>query len=272
MADARLKLSQEQFLVVDRLQKPAAPERRADPALFPEFYEIIPLSQAVKFYDAIAKLYNGRNTGKYRATYVEIDAAIRSFRSSVEGISVCDLGGGTGFLLHRFQHLKVQWTNVDISLGALAVFQSDFPDFSRRSHRNLDVCTDAFMVEGEKFDVFVMSYLLSSLDVDRLPDLAQVRKAMHDQSLLVVADNHFAYVRENPHYAYDVEGHNLPLAICPRPMVPEDIRALVQRAGFVQLSYKSVTIDENSNSPYFQVHIFKKAEPLYRDFEAVARL
>jgi 2-polyprenyl-3-methyl-5-hydroxy-6-metoxy-1,4-benzoquinol methylase len=254
--DARLKLSQDHCNVLERMQKLVVPEHRADPALSDDSYDIIPLAHVVEFYDAIAPFYNKRNTGKYLATYTAIYGVIESSFESLEGITICDLGGGTGFLLNRFQHHGAQWTNVDISLGALAVFQSEFSFYHHKWQRNLDICTDSFIKQNEQFDVLVMSYLLSSLD--RCPDFAQIHLAMHEHSLLVVADNHFEYVHKNPYYGYrGIDGRNL--AIAPRPMVPEEIQALVEEAGFVKTGYMIVSID--GNEPYSQVHVFKRASP-----------
>ena len=229
------------------------PEHRADPARKEESDEVIPLSRVVDFYDPIATSYNKRNTGKYLATYIEIEVAIRALLPSIAGITICDLGGGTGTLLRRFMDQGVRWTNVDISSRSLAVFQSEFVSYPNKSQRNLDVRKDLFVEPGERFDVVIMSYLWSSLD--SLPDFDQIRGAMHDQSLLVVADNHFAYVRKNPRYGFkDIEGRNL--SIYPKPMYPDDLRAQVQAAGFVEISYKMVEFE--GAEPYSQIHVFKK--------------
>ena len=98
LADSRLKLSQDQLIATDRLNKLPAPEKRADPSRADQYDEIIPLSKVANFYDRIAHDYNSRNTGEYLATYVHIYQAICGELPSVENISVCDLGGGTGSL------------------------------------------------------------------------------------------------------------------------------------------------------------------------------
>lgn len=250
--DARLKLAQDLQIAFEKLRQLPPPERRADPALSDKNYDIIPLANVADFYDSIAPFYNKRNTGKYLATYVEIYQAIVVQFDSIEGAKICDLGGGTGFLLHRLQQHAVHWLNVDISRGALRVFEDDFAFYKTKSIRNLDVGRETFVKPGETFDVVVLSYLWSSMDGS--PDLRQIRSAMHATSILVIADNHSSYVDQNRYYGFtDVEGKNV--AIAPRPMVPSEIRAMVNAQGFTELAYKEISLD---GKPYSQLHVFRK--------------
>ena len=251
--DARLKLAQDLQVAFEKLKQLPPPERRADPSLGDNSYELIPLAKAAEFYDRVAHLYNKRNTGKYLTTYIEIYQAIVTHLETVERARICDLGGGTGFLLHRLQQHSVQWLNVDISRGALRVFEEDFSFYATKDLRNLDVGRDRFIKSGEVFDIIVMSYLWSSMDGS--PDLDQVRLAMHDTSLLVVADNHASYVDNNRHYGFtDVGGKNL--AIAPRPMVPSELRSLVTSKGFAEVAFKEIAVD---GKPYSQLHVFRKS-------------
>lgn len=257
--DARIetltKLSITQSATLDHVLELVIPERRAEPTGNNDSEEIVPLSRVVDFYDSIATLYNKRNTGKYLATYVEIDRAIRSSRSSINGISVCDLGGGTGTLLRWFTKENVLWTNIDISRECLKVFDADFNAYPRKVTRIKDVRKDVFIEQEDQFDVVVMSYLWSSLD--RLPDFNQIRGAMKKGSMLLVADNHFTYVQKNPRYGYEnIRGKTL--SIRPRPMRPDEVREQVQAAGFIETSYKLVSVDGVEN--YSQVHVFKKSD------------
>lgn len=239
---------------LDFLADCVAPQHRADPSTQLESDRIVPLSNVVEFYDAVAPFYNNRNTGKYLATYVEIDTAIRSLLPSVEGISMCDIGGGTGTLLRWFLRNDVKWTNIDISRNSLHVFETEFAPYKYKSSRVKDARTARFIDNGETFDVIVMSYLLSSLE--QPPDFKQVRNAMHEHSLLVVADNHFDYVQKNPRYGFDgLNGQNI--SIFPRPMFPDDLRSQIQAAGFIEVSYKLVLFD--GAEPYSQVHVFQRA-------------
>lgn len=250
--DQQLRLAHEVQAAVQAMRLLPSAERRADPSLQDKSYEIIPLAKVADFYDSIAPYYNKRNTGKYLATYIEIYQAIIASIDSIDGARICDLGGGTGFLLHRLQQHSVSWLNVDISQGALRVFRDDFNFYDKKETRNLDVGRDQFVRQNEVFDVVVMSYLWSSMD--QSPDLDQVHSAMHDGSVLVVADNHFAYVDENRHYGFtDVRGVNL--AIAPRPMVPSELRALVIARGFSEVAFKEIAID---GKPYSQLHVFRK--------------
>ena len=251
--DARLKLAQDVQIAFEKLRQLPPPERRADPSLRDNpIYDIFPLAKAAEFYDSIAPFYNRRNTGKYLATYVEIYQAIATFCARLDGAKVADLGGGTGFLLHRFQQHAVNWLNVDISRGALKVFEGDFNFYDSKTMRLLDVARDTFFKPTEQFDVVAMSYLLSSMDSS--PDFQQILNAMKDDSILIVADNHASYVDQNRFYGFtDVEGKNL--AIAPRPMVPAEIRALVSNSGFNEVLYKEIAVDAK---PYSQLHVFRK--------------
>lgn len=241
---------------LDVLAECVSPQHRADPTKQMESDRIVPLSHVVEFYDAVAPFYNRRNTGKYLATYVEMDIAIRSLLPSLEGISICDIGGGTGTLLRWFLRNDVKWTNIDISQQSLNLFETEFAPYKNKLSRVRDVRTDRFIENGETFDVIVMSYLLSSLE--QLPDFNQVRHALREHSLLVVADNHFDYVQRNPRYGFDgINGQTI--AILPRPMFPDDLRSQIQAAGFVEVSYKLVLFD--GAEPYSQVHVFRRANP-----------
>ena len=239
---------------LDFLADRVTPQHRADPSKQMESERIVSLSHVVEFYDAVAPFYDKRNSGKYLKTYEEMDTAIRSLLPAVKGISMCDIGGGTGTLLRWFQRNDVNWTNIDISQQSLRVFETEFAPYKNKLSRVKDVRTDRFIENGETFDVIVMSYLLSSLE--QLPDFNQVRNAMREHSLLVVADNHYEYVQKNPRYGFDgLDGQTI--SIFPRPMFPDDLRLQIQAAGFVEVSYKLVQFD--GAEPYSQVHVFRRA-------------
>ena len=239
---------------LDVLADRVSPQHRADPSKPIEFDRVIPLANAVVFYDAAAPFYNNRNTGKYLATYAEIEASIQALLPSIDGISVCDVGGGTGTLLRWFLNKNVSWTNIDVSQKSLQIFSTEFAAHKQKSLRVKDVRAERFLEAGEKFDVIVMSYLLSSLD--QLPDLNQVKEAMSDSSLFVVAENHFDYVNKNPRYGFDfLNGQTI--SIFPRPMFPDDLRAQIQAYGFIEVAYKLVLFD--GGEPYSQVHVFRRA-------------
>ena len=250
--NTRLQIAHDVHAAYEKLRQLPPPEKRADPSLSNKVYDMIPLGRVVDFYDQVAPFYNRRNTGKYLETYIEIYRAVLSNAAEIEGAVFCDLGGGTGFLLNRFQHHAVQWLNVDISREALRIFENDFVSYDRKQIRNLDVGRDSFTKRGETFDVVVMSYLWSSMDA--IPDFAQIRDSMHDKSILIVADNHPTYVDQNRYYGFDdIQGKNI--AIAPRPMIPTEVRALIVSKGFTEVDYKEVTID---GKPYSQLHVYRR--------------
>jgi Methyltransferase domain len=254
--DVEFKLSRLEanlIIVLDHVK----PQNRADSTPQSTYDKVIPLSNVVDFYDAVASLYNNRNRGEYIKTYVEIDKVIRSLSPSLDGISICDIGGGTGMLLRWFENNKVKWTNIDISNQSLKKFKEDFPNYSNKTARICDIRTENFAVNGECFDVIVMSFLLSSLESS--PNFNQIHAAMRENSLLVVADNYFEYVQKNPYYGFKAANGNT-LAIRPKPVYPNDLRTQFQSLGFVEISYKLVELD--NIGPYSQVHVFKKSKLL----------
>lgn len=246
--------SEEQREQIRLILEAVVPERRLDPQEDLQ-EEVVPLLKAGYFFDEVAPVYGRRNTGKYLKTYVEIDSLIRSHKPDLANARICDIGGGTGTLLRWLMRDRVTWTNVDISLASLAIFeaQEDFKQYPLKEARHCDVRTQEFINEGEHFDVLVMCFLLSSLDPPI--DFRRVTRGMNDRSLLVIADNHHEYVSQNPRYGFEnVRGRNI--SIYPRPMFAEEIRAACRAAGLIEHAYKLVSLDDPQ--PYSQVLVFKK--------------
>jgi len=244
--------SEQQTLAIAELLRAVSPQNRLDPHAGDAREEIVPLKDVVQFFDRVAHLYNRRNTGKYLATYVEINSLIRAFRPDVRALRICDLGGGTGTLLRWFITDKVSWTNVDISRKSLRLFEEEFDDYPIKEIKCADVRQPGAFEPSTQYEVIVLCFLLSCLD--RYPDMAQIRESLAPGGLLVVADNHHTYVEKNPQYGFtEVEGKNL--AIFPRPMHADVIRSLFHDPLLDEVAYKVIKLDEDE--PYSQVHLFQ---------------
>ncbi len=252
--EALMTANKAQFNTIKLMFDAFQAERRANPSGSAELEEVIPLSRVVEFYDQIAISYNRRNTENYLETYGQINAAIRSTIPNLKGLSICDLGGGTGTLLKLFTQDDVHWTNIDLSKKSLKVFETDFSNYVQKISICADIRGNTFMASGQTFDILVMNYILSSLDMP--PDFSVIIDAMHEKSILVIADNHNSYVQKYPRYGYKLDDGRT-LSIRPRPMKPDELREQIQAAGFIQLSYKLVLKD--GSMPYSQINIFQKS-------------
>lgn len=165
---------------------------------------------------------------------------------------VCDLGGGTGYLLQKFLHVQPYWLNVDSAQKTLDEFNKDYIVYKNKDVRNADVRQDGFLKEKETYDLFVASFVISSLDTNLC--YSYIKKAMHHNSIFIIADNHFSYVQNNPMYGFD-DVNNENIAISPTAMHRELIIHRMKQAGFIHLDEEYVSLEDGSI--YSQIHAFK---------------
>jgi 2-polyprenyl-3-methyl-5-hydroxy-6-metoxy-1,4-benzoquinol methylase len=230
-------------------------EGRGDPNADRNHYKIIKRKNVEEFYNLVANKYNRRNRGPYGQTYEKIYQLTAKYASKASSLRICDLGGGTGWLLQKFTRLKPFWLNIDFSQNAINVFEEFYRSYPNKEYRNCDLRNDGFLEKSEQYDIFIINFLISSMD--GYPKFKHIYNAMHKNSILVFADNHFSYVTKNPMYGFDnVDGENL--AIEPVAMHREFILNLFKKNGFVHIDEEYVVID--GTDIYSQIHVFKKFE------------
>jgi 2-polyprenyl-3-methyl-5-hydroxy-6-metoxy-1,4-benzoquinol methylase len=206
------------------------PHRPEDNAEITEVYTEFELSNSVEFYDLVAEFYDERNTQNYEKTYDLIHSLCQDHKGDLSGISICDLGGGTGALLKKFMHHNVHWTNVDLSKKALSVFEKNYAEFSTKAKRPFDIVNGSYPKPNEKFDVVIMSFVLSSLPTN-FP-FRNLNKIMLPSSVLIIADNHMEYSTGKPFRFKEVNGQNY--ALKTKPIDPFVLKTQVTKQGFHQ--------------------------------------
>ena len=230
-------------------------EQRGDSEAGEEKYTIISRKNVVEFYDEIAGDYNRGNKGSYGKTYGRLyDMACR-YSPTFTDMRVCDLGGGTGYLLSKFLHLKPHWLNVDLSQRSLDVFASDYINYPNCEFRNSDLRDASFFRENEKFDIIILNFVISSMYGS--PNYTLIKSAMKRDSIVILADNHFSYVNSHPRYGFDFDDKaRKSIAIEPSPMHREFVIHKMKKAGFSHIDEDYVVVEDGEI--YSQIHVFKK--------------
>lgn len=226
-------------------------EKRADPNAPENYYDkIFTLEDSVAFYDAISNEYDKRNVGQYGKTYDRIYELINKHSEISNSKSLCDLGGGTGWLLNKFRHLNLSWVNIDLSPGVLRIFKNNFDDYENKECRQLDITEDCFRLT-DNFDYVVVNFVLSSMQGSM--NFSHLKKSMKPGALLIISDNHHTYVESNSIYGFeDIGGKNI--GISPKPMFPEQIKSSALNDGF---EHVESTYVEVKNRIYSQIHLFR---------------
>lgn len=247
LLEERLKLRDEEVA-----QEQFIGEHRGNPTSGNDHYRIISRNKISEFYNLIAGHYNRRNMGPYGATYDKIASILLRNLNSTKKLKICDLGGGTGWLLQKLQHYKPYWVNIDISQKMIDVFNSDYDWYPKREARNSCVSGDSFIKNGEHFNAVIANYLISSMDGGI--NFERIRPAMHTNSIFVIADNHFSYVHKFPRYGFD-NINNENIAIEPSAVHREYLLNLMDKNGFCLVDEDYVVLD--GLNLYSQIFAFK---------------
>ncbi len=108
-------------------------------------------------------------------------------------------------------HHNVHWTNVDLSNKALSVYEKN--PYAKKEKRPFDIVKGSYPKPNEKFDIVIMSFILSSLPKN-FP-FQNLSKIMSPTSMLIIADTHTEYSTGKPYGFKDVHGKNYALKIKP---------------------------------------------------------
>ena len=241
-------------------RKASKPRRnkRPDRDLKEEDYDrVFELTESAQFYDLIAKHYEDRTSPQRDQTNEWIHSVCRTLSGDLSNKSIADLGGGAGSLLRKFQHYGANWVNFDHSNKTLDIFRQNFLGQPNVKFRALDICSPHFKMPGEKFDILILSFVLSSVD-GRFP-YKNLLSLMKDDSILIIADNVGAYAKDRLFGFEDIEGKNYALRV--RPMEESAIDAEARAVGLKRVDRQFVFKD---NLPYSQIQVFQLAAPRNR--------
>ena len=157
-------------------------------------YDVV---NAISFYDAIAADYNTNFKSSDKlvktqdAVADQIDATLESVGSGSDGKrgKILDLGGGTGLLAQYYSSRRdIDWVACEPAARMRERYVELFRNRNLLKPRieswDLDQATKE--LKDEKFDVIVLSFVLSSLE--KLPKFAPLKSLLKESGILILAD------------------------------------------------------------------------------------
>lgn len=215
-----------------------------------DYDKIFKLTESVEFYNAIAEFYDERNTQDYEKTYDLIHSLCQDYKGDLSGIRVLDLGGGTGALLKKFRHHNLYWADVDLAQNALSVFENNYAESGKSESRPFDIVNGSYANPNEKFDIVIMSFVLSSLPVN-FP-FGILNKLMAPDAILIIADNHPHYSTGKLYGFKGVRGKNYALKI--KIIDPSVLKTEIENEGFIRKNIQYVYAKEDRVYSHVQVY------------------
>lgn len=151
-----------------------------------------PTDKAIEFYDLVAADYNNeyQSNVQVQETYRAIENEIGEIFISKSGekVKVLDIGGGAGLLTRSYRTRNdLDWTHCEPSSGMMKQFDDSFKTAALNPKRELATIEQVVKnLAGEKFDIILLSFVLSSLD--RFPDFSSLKPLLNETGILIVAD------------------------------------------------------------------------------------
>jgi ubiquinone/menaquinone biosynthesis C-methylase UbiE len=206
----------------------------------------------VKFYDAIAEVYDIDNSKEIWVTHRAIAKIIYSYASKQSKTSLLDIGGGTGTLLFDVLSLneKLDWTYVDNSKKMCEIFRKNVEE-QKLEAKIINESFDAVLSQLKRdYDIIVLSFLFSSLPV--LPDLTRISNLLKDGGMIIFADADREYAKRLP---YTVLNNDTEHTLNTKPWKLSEIINVFMKIGFKPIDQNLIT--KNSET-YSHIVIFQK--------------
>jgi SAM-dependent methyltransferase len=199
------------------------------PADYDELYEV---DRADEFYQEIAGVYDGRNSGDLVATHLATISRINALLAAKPTLKVADLGGGTGNPIATAFYAAdaVAWTYVDVCPGMEAQFRRNLNPHPLGRKVTIE-CGDfrrvCYRLPAGAYDVVLLSLVLTSMP--ELPDFRDIARLLAPGGQLIVTDVGPGYTRLKPFY--EVRVGNRLLALRTVPVDPLEVARQAANAG-----------------------------------------
>lgn len=203
--------------------------------------QTIPTSEAIKFYELCAEVYEDNNSNFLWETHNEIVRKINSSSNSIE--LILDLGGGTGrFIaqdyLNNYKSIK-KWVNYDFCKEMLNEFEQNMES---KKFICESVCQDILDLNkwdnNRLFDISILSFVLSSMSKD--PDFFEIRKRMKEGGLLIIAEGEPTYtLMKGSKWPVEIEEREIQIEL--RPISLAQLINVVVPNGFNLHEVKTIS-------------------------------
>ncbi|MCX6285626.1 MAG: class I SAM-dependent methyltransferase [Bacteroidetes bacterium] len=206
----------------------------------------------VKFYDAIADVYDIDNSKEIWVTHRAIAKIVYSYASKQSKTSILDIGGGTGTLLFDILSLneKLDWTYVDISKNMCSIFKQK-SDEQEMKVEIINNSFDAVLSQlKNKYDIIVLSFLFSSLPI--IPDLTRIINLLKDGGIIIFADADREYTKRLP---YKVLRGDTEHKLLTKPWKLSDVHNAFMGIGFKVVAQNLI---KKNMETYSHIVIFQK--------------
>ena len=206
----------------------------------------------VKFYDAIAEVYDIDNSKEIWVTHRTIAKIVYTYASKQNITSILDIGGGTGTLLFDVLSLneKLQWTYVDNSKNMCDIFRRK----SEEQGLNIKIINNSFDTVlsqlGTDYDIIVLSFLFSSLPI--LPDLKRIDNLLKKGGMIIFADADREYAKRLP---YTVLNNDAEHTLQTKPWKLSEVINAFMNIGFKVVDQNLI---QKNHETYSHIIIFQK--------------
>ncbi len=205
------------------------------------------IKNAIDFYNTIAKMYDERNSKKLLESHRRVIEEIENHLNEDRNYNILDLGGGTGKLItnHFFNKENITWTYVDKSTSMIKKFQEIMDEAPLRTEIIVeDIDNIHNRLKGKKFDVIIISWVLSSMPHN--PDFSLLKNLLADNGILIITDNDQAHSSLNPYYDFIIEGESYALEI--RPINPLELEEELTEIGYKRIN--SMCTKDDRGGPF----------------------
>ena len=214
-------------------------------------------SNAVQFYNEIAERYDARQSDELLETQYAVIRAARRTLSGRDRATVLDLGGGTGAEIgtHFAPRDQLRWVYVDLSGSMVHLFSRNL----RKAHMKTTIIlgdaeeqAEFFIEEGNRFDLVIMSWLLSSLP--RSLSIEKLVPLLKADGRLIIADAHPQNLKARPLYGVSLGEKRVALRL--RSVLASHLDKMAERAGLIEAE-EPVTVQGPENTHYSFVRVYR---------------
>lgn len=194
---------------------------------------VFEVADAAQFYQAIAQNYDQRNSANLITTHMEVITRIDQLRKIKPGLSVLDLGGGTGqnVATYFFNDPKIHWSYVDYCPAMINQLRQHLA--GRRLYERLnvyleDISSSDLRLPAGSYDVVLLNLILSSMS--QLPDFNHIATLVAPGGRLIIADINPSYTDAHPYFRAMASDGTF-VAMRMHPVQPLEMATRAKEAG-----------------------------------------